>query len=110
MLSTGAPLTSLLTTGAVGPQQNLGAAIRAAYFLGAAGVLCCGRNSAPLSPVVSKASAGALEHLPIHACHSMPRTLSRARELGWAVIGALTLAPVSHAAGRCCLLVILAEG
>lgn len=70
-------------------QQNLGAAIRVAYFLGAAGVLCCGRNSAPLSPAVSKASAGALEWLPIHACSSMPRTLSRAAEAGWHVIGAL---------------------
>lgn len=34
--------------------QNLGAALRAAYFLGATGVLCCERNSAPLSPAVSK--------------------------------------------------------
>ena len=95
-------------------QQNLGAAIRAAYFLGAAGVLCCARNSAPLSPVVSKASAGALERLPIHACHSMPRTLSRARELGWAVIGVhpCTLSaatwqgaafPLLHFADRRCL-------
>jgi hypothetical protein len=69
-------------------QQNLGAAIRGAYFLGAAGVLCCGRNSAPLSPAVSKASAGALEYLPIHACRSMPRTLARAAAQGWAVLGA----------------------
>lgn len=38
-----------------GAQQNLGAALRAAYFLGAAGVLCCDRHSAPLSPAVSKA-------------------------------------------------------
>ncbi len=68
-------------------QQNLGAAVRVAYFLGAAGVLCCGRNSAPLSPAVSKASAGALEYLPIHACRSMPRTLSRAADSGWHVIG-----------------------
>ena len=37
-----------------GAQQNLGAALRAAYFLGAAGVLCCDRHSAPLSPAVSK--------------------------------------------------------
>ena len=72
-------------------QQNLGAAIRAAYFLGADGVLCCSRNSAPLSPAVSKASAGALEHLPIHACRSMPRTLARAAAQGWAVMGARPL-------------------
>lgn len=61
--------------------------MRVAYFLGVAGVLCCGRNSAPLSPAASKASAGALEYLPIHACRSMPRTLSRAAEVGWHIVG-----------------------
>jgi len=39
-------------------QMNFGAALRSAFFLGAAGVLSCARNSSPLSPVVSKASAG----------------------------------------------------
>lgn len=41
--------------------MNFGAVLRVAHFLGAAGVLGCSRNAAPLSPVVSKASAGALE-------------------------------------------------
>jgi 21S rRNA (GM2251-2'-O)-methyltransferase len=68
-------------------QQNLGAALRAAYFLGAAGVLACVRNSAPLSPAVSKASAGALEFMPVHACDSMPRTLTQAASQGWHIIG-----------------------
>jgi hypothetical protein len=70
-------------------QQNMGAALRAAYFLGAAGVLTCARNSAPLSPAVSKASAGALEFMPVHACASMPRTLMQAAGQGWHVIGVL---------------------
>ena len=39
-------------------QQNLGAIVRTAYCLGAAGVLGCSKNCAPLSAVVSKASAG----------------------------------------------------
>ena len=68
-------------------QQNMGAAVRAAYFLGASGILTCARNSAPLSPAVSKASAGALEFMPIHACTSMPRTLTQAAQQGWHVIG-----------------------
>ena len=50
--------------------QNLGAALRSAYFLGASGVLLCSKNSAPLSGVVSKASAGALEKMKIHSCRS----------------------------------------
>ena len=70
-----------------GAQQNMGAAVRAAYFLGAAGVLTCARNSAPLTPAVSKASAGAVEFMPIHACASMPRTLTQAAQQGWRVIG-----------------------
>ena len=68
--------------------QNLGAALRSAYFLGASGVLLCGRNSAPLSGVVSKASAGALEKMAIHSCRSLPNTLADARSKGWSVLGA----------------------
>lgn len=49
------------------PQQNFGAALRCAHFLGVDGVLTCHRNSAPLSAVVSKASAGAMELLPVHS-------------------------------------------
>ena len=34
--------------------QNLGAILRTAKFLGVSGVVVCAKNSAPLSPVVSK--------------------------------------------------------
>jgi 21S rRNA (GM2251-2'-O)-methyltransferase len=68
-------------------QQNLGAAVRSALFLGATGVLTCARNSAPLSPVVSKASAGALEAMMVHSCTNLPRTLAVAADNGWTVIG-----------------------
>jgi len=68
--------------------QNLGAALRSAYFLGASGVLLCSKNSAPLSGVVSKASAGALEKMKIHSCRSLPNILSDARSKGWSVLGA----------------------
>ena len=68
--------------------QNLGAMVRSAYCLGAAGVLASARNCAPLSAVVSKASAGALEVLPMHSCKMMHRTLGDAAAKGWAVIGA----------------------
>lgn len=68
--------------------QNLGAVIRSAYFLGATGVLICSKNSAPLSGVVSKASAGALEKMTIYSCRSLPTTLNDAVSKGWAVIGA----------------------
>lgn len=50
------------------PQQNFGAALRSAYYLGVAGVLACHRNSAPLSAAVSKASSGAMELMAVHSC------------------------------------------
>ncbi|KAG2443921.1 hypothetical protein HXX76_002261 [Chlamydomonas incerta] len=85
----GAPPPVWLALDEVVDPQNLGAVVRSAYCLGAAGVLACSRNCAPLSPVVSKASAGALEALPLHSCHNLPRTLLDARDLkGWAVLGA----------------------
>lgn len=68
--------------------QNFGAAVRSALFLGAAGVLTCARNSAPLTGVVSKASAGALEAMPIHSARNLPRTLAAASVTGWQVVGA----------------------
>jgi tRNA G18 (ribose-2'-O)-methylase SpoU len=45
--------------------QNLGALLRTAYFLGAKGVLLTQKQTAPLNSAVSRASAGALEVVPI---------------------------------------------
>lgn len=72
-------------------QMNFGAAVRSAHFLGAAGVLSCDRNSAPLSPVVSKASAGALELTPIYSARNLPKLLADAAADGWQVLGAFRL-------------------
>ena len=68
--------------------MNFGAALRSAYFLGAAGVLTCSRNSAPLTGVVSKASSGAMEAMPVHSCRSLLSTLADAKNKGWNVVGA----------------------
>eukprot|EP00617_Octactis_speculum_P017859 CAMPEP_0185755530 /NCGR_PEP_ID=MMETSP1174-20130828/14008_1 /TAXON_ID=35687 /ORGANISM="Dictyocha speculum, Strain CCMP1381" /LENGTH=370 /DNA_ID=CAMNT_0028434103 /DNA_START=85 /DNA_END=1198 /DNA_ORIENTATION=+ len=67
--------------------QNLGALIRSACFLGAEGVITSVKNSAPLSPSVSKASAGAMELVNIHATKNLPRLLENARQDGWRVVG-----------------------
>ncbi|MES1909949.1 MAG: hypothetical protein MHM6MM_002627 [Cercozoa sp. M6MM] len=45
--------------------QNLGAIARSSAFFGASGVMVSAKNSAPLSPIVSKTSAGAIEWLPV---------------------------------------------
>ncbi|GMY36171.1 rrna methyltransferase 1, mitochondrial [Fagus crenata] len=67
--------------------QNLGAIIRSAYFFGASGVVLCAKNSAPLSGVVSKASAGALELMELRYCKNMMQFLVSSAENGWRVLG-----------------------
>lgn len=67
--------------------QNLGAIIRSSYFFGASGVVLCAKNSAPLSGVVSKASAGSLELMEIRSCKNMMQFLSSSAENGWRVLG-----------------------
>jgi 21S rRNA (GM2251-2'-O)-methyltransferase len=67
--------------------QNFGAIVRTATFLGAAGVVVCAKNSAALSPVVSKASAGALEIASLFSTRNMPRFLAESALSGWRVVG-----------------------
>ncbi|KAG6718553.1 hypothetical protein I3842_04G156800 [Carya illinoinensis] len=67
--------------------QNLGAIIRSAYFFGASGVVLCAKNSAPLSGIVSKASAGALELMELRYCKNMMQFLVTSAENGWRVLG-----------------------
>jgi len=67
--------------------QNLGAIIRSAYFFGASGVVLCAKNSAPLTGVVSKASAGALELMELRYCKNMMQFLVTSAENGWRVLG-----------------------
>ncbi|KAK6151848.1 hypothetical protein DH2020_014483 [Rehmannia glutinosa] len=67
--------------------QNLGAIIRSAYFFGASGVVLCAKNSAPLSGVVSKASAGSLELMELRSCKNMMQFLTSSAGNGWRVLG-----------------------
>jgi 21S rRNA (GM2251-2'-O)-methyltransferase len=78
--------------------QNLGALIRSAYFLGQTklGVMVCSKNSAPPTPVVSAASAGALEHLTVYSTNNLPRTLQHAAEDGFRIVGASSSVPTSN--------------
>jgi 21S rRNA (GM2251-2'-O)-methyltransferase len=68
--------------------QNLGAIVRTAHFLNVDGVVVCAKNSAPLSPVTSKASSGAVESVEVFSADVMHRFLSRCAEDGWDVLGA----------------------
>jgi 21S rRNA (GM2251-2'-O)-methyltransferase len=73
--------------------QNLGALLRSAHFLGNVKVLVCAKNSAPASPTVSAASAGALELLTVYATNSLPKTLAQAEQDGFRIIGASSSVP-----------------
>ncbi|XP_010540984.1 PREDICTED: uncharacterized protein LOC104814572 [Tarenaya hassleriana] len=67
--------------------HNLGAIIRSAYFFGATGIVLCAKNSAPLSGVVSKSSAGSLEVMELRYCKNMMQFLTSSADNGWRVIG-----------------------
>ncbi|KAL4087931.1 hypothetical protein PRIC1_012362 [Phytophthora ramorum] len=72
--------------------QNLGAILRSAHFLGCAAVVVSDRNSAPLSPAVSRSSAGALEVLVANnkllKARNLHEMLAISGDLGWRVVGA----------------------
>jgi len=68
--------------------QNLGAIIRSAEAAGAHGVIIPSRRSAGLTPAVAKASAGALEYLPIARVNSLPALLRDLKSQGLWIFGA----------------------
>lgn len=68
--------------------QNLGAVARAADAAGCAALLLSKRRSAPLSPAVSRASAGAVEHLPVCRPTNLRGALRSLREAGFWLVGA----------------------
>ncbi|MBM4383367.1 MAG: RNA methyltransferase [Deltaproteobacteria bacterium] len=75
--------------------QNLGAIARVAHAAGASGLLLTDRRSAPLSPAVSRASAGAIEHLPAARVVNLSRALEQLKAAGFWVLAAEPEAPQS---------------
>jgi 23S rRNA (guanosine2251-2'-O)-methyltransferase len=67
--------------------HNLGALIRTAHAAGAGGVIVPERRSAGLSPAVVKASAGALEYVPVARVVNLSRALDRLKEAGYWIYG-----------------------
>ncbi len=68
--------------------HNLGAIARSAANLGAAGLLVPDRRSAHSSPAAVRASAGALERIPVFTVVNLAQALARFREAGFWVYGA----------------------
>ena len=68
--------------------QNLGAICRSAECAGAAGVVLPERRAAEVTPAVCKASAGAVEHLPLAQVRNLTDFLTAAKSRGFWCYGA----------------------
>jgi 23S rRNA (guanosine2251-2'-O)-methyltransferase len=85
-LARGEPPLLVAVDGITDP-QNLGSLVRSAEAAGAHALLVPRRRAAPVTPVVEKASAGALEHLPIDQVPNLDRALDRCKTSGIWVVG-----------------------
>jgi len=63
--------------------QNLGAIIRSAECAGACGVVIPEHRSAGITPAVLKASAGALEWMPLSVVTNLAQSLGKAKDAGF---------------------------
>lgn len=92
--SAGAPL--LVALDQVTDPQNLGAICRTAECAGATGLVLPERRSAHVTPAVCKASAGAVEHLPIAEVRNLADWLGEAKTAGLWCYGADADGSVSY--------------
>jgi 23S rRNA (guanosine2251-2'-O)-methyltransferase len=79
--------------------QNLGSICRSAECAGAAGVVIPERRAAEVTPAVCKASAGAVEHLPVARVRNLTDFLADARRAGCWCYGASADGGASGKAG-----------
>jgi len=83
----GAGIPFLLALDGVTDPQNLGALLRTAEGAGVTGVVLPRHRAAHVTATVTKAAAGAVEHVPITVVSGLPAALARAGHLGLWVVG-----------------------
>ena len=109
------PQTLVALDGVEDP-QNLGAIARVAEAAGVGGLVLTQRRAPPLSAVVSRASAGAIEWLPVGRAPNLSRALEFLQREGFWTLGADAAASESlfdlpaPLAGAACVVVLGAEG
>ncbi|XP_014681244.1 PREDICTED: rRNA methyltransferase 1, mitochondrial-like [Priapulus caudatus] len=81
----GSPVLWLLLNQVQDP-MNFGSILRSSYFLGVDTVITTRGSSCPMSPVVSKSSAGALEVMPVYEVASGINFLTACKELNWQLL------------------------
>jgi 23S rRNA (guanosine2251-2'-O)-methyltransferase len=111
--ASGRPALLVAVDGVTDP-HNLGSIARTAEAVGAHGLILPNRRSATITPVVEKAAAGALAHLPVAGVTNLVRTLADLGQQGVWSLGldgdaAATLAAHPLASGPV-VLVVGAEG
>jgi 23S rRNA (guanosine2251-2'-O)-methyltransferase len=67
--------------------RNLGAIVRTALAAGARGLVLPERRAAGLTETVERASAGALEHLPVARVKNLVRAMEQLKEAGYWLVG-----------------------
>ncbi|MBO8172730.1 MAG: 23S rRNA (guanosine(2251)-2'-O)-methyltransferase RlmB [Bacillaceae bacterium] len=67
--------------------HNLGSILRTADAVGVHGVIIPKRRSVGLTSVVAKASAGAIEYVPVSRVTNIPRVIDQLKEEGFWVVG-----------------------
>jgi 23S rRNA (guanosine2251-2'-O)-methyltransferase len=77
----------ILVLDSITDPMNLGALLRTALAVGTDAVITPKDRSAPPTPVVSSASAGALEHIRLVQAVNLTRTLQALKEKGFWVFG-----------------------
>ena len=92
----GAPAPLLVALDQVTDPHNLGAVCRTAEVAGADGLVIPERRSVHVTPAVCKASAGAVEHLPVARVRNLAGFLAAAKEAGCWCYGAAPDANTSY--------------
>ncbi|MBF6618896.1 MAG: 23S rRNA (guanosine(2251)-2'-O)-methyltransferase RlmB [Patulibacter sp.] len=82
------PNPLILALDEVQDPQNLGSLARTAECVGATGLVICRHRAAEVTPSAAKASAGAVEHLPIAQVRNLADALTDAKQAGCWIYGA----------------------
>ncbi|WP_018124441.1 23S rRNA (guanosine(2251)-2'-O)-methyltransferase RlmB [Desulfovibrio oxyclinae] len=80
-----APLPLIVALDQVQDPGNVGALVRTVYAMGGAGVIVCRHHGAYLGAGAVKASAGALNRLPVAKANNLSRTLVDCRQHGYEI-------------------------